>query len=801
MKMRLKYPASWWRNMWREALPSGNGVIGASVFGAVSEETILVGHADLWHWGHKDELPDVSFTLQQTRALMDEKRFAEASWVLTNALKERGYGTRLASRFPLAAIQLTMPSKEAFRRYERTVELGTGEVSVTWEDGPVRYTRTLFVSRADDCIVYEIRGDAPGAVSGSITLQLHPSDRWQGEPEYVELERSVTVRAEGSDVLYAGRNDDGTDFGAVLRVVPQGGRLVAESERLRIDDADRVLVLVKVFVSCQDREQEWTRLREELEGLERFGGYNELLERHRALHEPLYQSAKLELCSGEHASVTNEQLLLEAYDGEAPAALVQLMWAYGRYLFISGAGPKDQPFGLYGLWGGDYRLMWCHNMANENVQMMYWHAHVGGLGELTASLHRYYTGLLNDFRDNARKLYGCRGIYIPAGSTPGTGIPNQIVPVILNWTGAASWLASHFYKHYGFTGDEAFLREVAWPFMKEAAAFYEDFLVEDENGRCKVYPSVSPENTPQNFMPADGRALAHPMPTAVNATMDIALLKELLTSSIEAGRIVSCDAQELEKWSGLLSRLPSYTANEDGAVREWLDPAFEDRYDHRHLSHLYPVFPGYEVQQEEQPELFEAFRTAVELRNLGAQSGWSLAHMASIYARLGDGEQALACLDILARSCLLPNLFTLHNDWRNMGVCMNIPMAPIQLDANMGWVNAVQEMLLYVSPRLVKLLPALPEKWQRGRFAQWRFYTGRVSAQWDCDTRSFTVELQAERACELTVQLPQRFAPFQVSQDGQLFERVEDAKLYLRLEQGAVVNITSEAAAARAGRV
>ncbi|WP_309119302.1 glycoside hydrolase N-terminal domain-containing protein [Paenibacillus sp.] len=794
MKMHLKYPASWWRNLWREALPSGNGTIGASVYGAVQEETVVINHADLWHWGRKDELPDVRFHLAETRRLMDEKRFLEASWLLANALKERGYKTTLASRFPHSAIRLLMPCAQPFRKYERSLRMDTGEVEVGWNDGETRYTRTLFVSRADDCLAYAIQADAPSSVSGDIALRLHPSDRWQNEPEFQELERSVTVRTEtgegGAYVFYGARNDDGTDFGAVLRLIPEGGRIAEGPESLRFEGAERVLALVKTFVSCEDREREWSRLKAELSGVSL--GYEELLARHVRLHGPLFRSAALELADSDDDTRSNEQLLLEAYDGEAPTALAQKLWAFGRYLFISGVGPKDQPFGLYGLWGGDYRLVWCHNMANENVQMMYWHAHVGGLGGLTESLYRYYLNLMEDFRANARKLYGCGGIYIPAGSTPGIGVPNQIVPVIMNWTGAAAWLSSHFYKHYAFTGDERFLKETAWPFMKEAAAFYEDFLVEGENGYYKMYPSVSPENTPSNFMPQDGKALAHPMPTAVNATMDFALLKELLTSLLEAGRVVGCGAEELEKWRRMLERIPPYLVNEDGAVREWMDETFDDRYDHRHLSHLYPVFPGHEVQREERPELFAAFDRAVRLRNLGAQSGWSLSHMASVYARLGDGDSALESLNALARSCLLPNLFTLHNDWRNMGICMNMPTAPMQLDANLGWVNAVQEMLLYVSPALVKLLPALPSAWKRGRLEGWRFCAGTVSMEWDVDGGRFAAELRADRVAELTLRLPERFGSLALLDDESphSFEEEEAGRRFrLRLQAGSVVTI------------
>ncbi|MFD1953051.1 glycoside hydrolase N-terminal domain-containing protein [Paenibacillus thailandensis] len=758
-KLVLKYPASWWKNMWREGLPSGNGTIGASVYGAVQEETVLITHEDLWHWGHKDVLPDVSHTLPETRKMMDEEKYVEASWHLTNALKEKGYNTRLAARFPVAELKLAMACEHAFKQYRRSLDMETGEIAVSWKDGGTSYVRRLFVSRADQAIVYDIQTDGQ-ELQGELRLAFHPTDNPRLIEACKEMEATVQVKAENGYLYYAVRNDDGTDFGAVMRVIPEKGALETEQKQaIQFRGASRVLAVVKVFVKGE-REKEWGKLKGELSGIS--AGYEELLATHAAIHGRLFHTAKLEL-EGDEGERTNEELLLEAYDGEAPTELVRKMWAYGRYLFISGTRAEGYPFGLYGLWGGDYRLIWCHNMANENVQMMYWHVPAGGLTELMPALFRYYDSMTDDFRDNARKLYGCRGIYIPAGSTPGIGVPNQIVPVIMNWTGAAAWLARHYYEYYLYTGDRNLLVEKILPFMKEAALFYEDFVVQGDDGYYKFYPSVSPENTPENFMPTDGKPLAHPMPTTINATMDFALLKELLSHLVEGSREAGVHTEEIAKWEAMLKRIPEYQVNSDGAIREWMHERFDDRYNHRHLSHIYPIFPGQEFTREELPERFEAFETAVKKRLIGAQSGWSLAHMAAIYARLGDGNKALECLDILSRSCLLNNFMTLHNDWRNMGICMNMAEAPIQLDANMGWVNAVQEMLLYVSPKMVKLLPALPDRWTSGKVSDLRFCAGKAAISWNKATGKFEAELAADRDASFVLKLPADLKHYRLS--------------------------------------
>ncbi|WP_426250154.1 glycosyl hydrolase family 95 catalytic domain-containing protein [Paenibacillus pabuli] len=833
-KLLLRYPASWWQGMWREALPSGNGKLGASVQGGIQNEMVLLQHSELWHWGRKDKLPDVSHTLPETRQLMDGGRYMEASWHLTHALQAEGYASRLFSRFPLAAMTVSMACEHAFRKYGRELNMDTGEVHIRWLDGRRNYSRSLFVSRADDCIVYEIQvcgleeepsvqatrtTDSPW-LSGTVGLQFPPGDRVREDDEFNKLKSSVTSRADedesGNYLFYGGQNDNGQDYGAVLRLIQEENASVRKeisadrvsqsmgnvpipgkaqqkqsehtesllSGKLHFHTTGKVLVLVKMFDTGR-REQEWERLKDELSMLE--SDYVTLLARHCKLHQPLFRSAELDLDDEADDGRSNEDLLLEAYEGAAPTGLVRKMWAYGRYLFISGTAEDSHlPFGLYGLWGGDYRLIWGHNMANENVQMMYWHTAVGGLSHLNRSMFRYYNGLMEDFRDNARKLYGCGGIYIPAGTTPGMGLPNQIVPVIMNWTGAAGWLARHYYTHYQFTGDMRFLLEEALPFMREAIQFYEDFLVLGADDKYTIYPSVSPENTPGNFMPKDGQQLAHPMPTAVNATMDIAIMKELIQHVIEGSRIAGVYSGEIPRWEAMLERLPNYVLNADGAVKEWIYPAFEDRRDHRHLSHLYPVFPGQEVNREEQPELFHAFEQAVNQRRLGAQSGWSLAHMASIYARLGNGERSLECLDMLARSCLLNNGYTLHNDWRNMGVCMSMPAAPVQLDANMGWVNAVQEMLLYVSVQWIKLLPALPARWARGSIHNWGIPGGSLSFTWNRTSGLFRAELTTSRRIKTKLQLPKwANACKLLSKNIGILESDENGTYELDLEAGA----------------
>jgi alpha-L-fucosidase 2 len=364
--------------------------------------------------------------------------------------------------------------------------------------------------------------------------------------------------------------------------------------------------------------------------------------------------------------------------------------------------------------------------------------------------------MMDDFRTNARNLYGCRGIFVPAISTPDSGRLEDLQPHIIHWTGAAGWLAQHYYDYYLYTQDERFLRERALPFLRETAHFYEDFFITGDDDLYLSVPSVSPENTPGNWMGESRQDRIH---TTINATMDFAIAKEVLTNLIEGAELVGMYTDEMETWQTMLTRIPPYQINQDGAIKEWMHPWFDDNYHHRHQSHLYPVFPGMEITKEEQPELFQAFVTAVKKRlviGLRQQTSWSLVHMACVYARMGEGDLALECLDILGRSALMNNFFTVHNDWRHMGLSLDrLNWAPFQIDANMGWTAAVQEMLLFSKPGWIRLLPALPARWPAGSAYGLLCRGGiKVDLDWDLDQNWIEVTLHAHHTQTVRLTVP-----------------------------------------------
>ncbi len=724
--LKMDYPAAWWKQMWREGIPAGNGKLGALVYGGVRKETIMLSHSHLWWNEITLELPDVSDCLPKVRQLLLDKKPFEADLLIHKRFKELGYNPAVASPLPAADLVVEIDTISAFKNYQRTLDMESGEIVVSWKDSDKNFKRKLFVSRPDDLIAYNIKEDANKTFSGEMKLCYHDlCDVPDGVKDLKEYLPKITENdIKDGFITFFCEKRDGSSYGVVAKIeskggnvsvkdsyLPNGAAIASSLNTLVFENVSELNVRLKVFVGDVSQGEE---IKKELQNVNE--DYNTLLAKNKEVHGKLLTATTLNLFP-ETQDTSNELLLLDAYKNEMSLEMLEKMWIFGRYLLISSSKENGLPCHLYGLWNGDYKGFWAFNMANENLQMIYWQALSGNMPDLLMAVFDYLESMMDDFRENAKKIYGCRGIYIPAPSMPESGLLKTIHPHIIHFTAAAGWIASHYYDYYLYTKDEKFLKERALPFMQEIALFYQDFLIEDENGKLMSIPSNSPENTPGNFW--DGKeGMGAVMETTINSTMDIAVIKEVLTNLINGSEICGIFSEEVPVWEEMLSKMPEYEINEDGAIKEWIHPYYIDNYRHRHQSHIYPLFPGNEIHKETHPELYDAFVTAINKRlvvGLNQQSGWSLAHMANNYARLREGDLALEVLDHLARSNVINNFFTLHNDWRNMGIGVESPMiAPVQVDANMGISAAVNEMLVQSYDDNILILPALPKKFRRG---------------------------------------------------------------------------------------
>ncbi|MBO4326693.1 MAG: glycoside hydrolase N-terminal domain-containing protein [Clostridia bacterium] len=695
-------PASCYGQVWREALPLGNGFTGVLIYGAIAEETVHFNRYDLWENGVDGAVPDMTDTFRKMREDIIHGDYAAANRDnIMYALLGKGYASCTETPFPLGALRLSFSPDNVFKHYRRGIDLQKGEAFVEFCVGEHKYVRKAFVSRDSDITVMRMSADIEFTVKYT--------------PELFGGADSIEMTGNGFRAACAEKE-------TAMNVAFIGDFMSKNVENgVEITGRDYM-----VLVCCSSHGSHI-----DLDGY-LSETYETLLSKHTALYTPLYDAVDIRLAEEAEFEKSNDKLLDEAFEDRMPAALIERCWRFGRYLFISATAENSYPVHLYGLWFGENKLLWSQYVANENVEMTYWHALPGGLAYALPPLIRYYTSRTAKFRECAKQVFGMNGIWISAYTTPHVGGLSVPVSVISNWISCAGWLCRHFCEYYVYSGDEQLLREEILPFMHETACFYCDYVIFDD-GKVQFVPSVSPENTPRNLMELDTQsATGHNCPAAKNATMDFAIMKELLTNLLAGIESTGMYADEADEYRRLLSAIPGYMVNSDGAVKEWMSAELDDNYEHRHLSHIYPVFPGNEVTEDNAPELFAAFRRAVELRELGSQVGWSLTHMANIYARFGLAEKAAECLDVLSKSVLLPNLFTLHNDWRHMGMTLNWKdSAIVCLDAVFGAVSAVQEMVFRYEKDALVILPAVPERVLSGSVRGIVFPGGTADFAWD----------------------------------------------------------------------
>jgi len=752
----MRYPA----RTWRDGFPCGNGPVGAIVYGRVHLEKILFNHESYYYRSRNRELPDISSRLPVLRRLLMEGKLEEANGLYGNALQKAGYDPLMAIAQPGFDLNLKTTVKEPFRHYRRVLKMSQGESVTQWKDGETEYRRRFFVSREGPYAVLKLSASQSRAIHVRVTVELHDlRDAVAQDGNMLDVPLAFRTETQGNLILARGHEVGNQGFfGGPVRIHAEGGELQSCEGGIEIKDAEEVLVFVQPM-AASTTENDLTEAASFLASLET--DYEAHLESHRVRHFALYGSVRFQLTSaGQGEDAYNEDLLAQAYQGELPPLLVEKLFNYGRYLLLSSSSPGGLPAHLQGVWNGDYDPPWnCFYMANENIQMNYWQALPGNLSECILPLFDYYESRLEDFRKCARRLFGCRGIWIPAATAPDSGLCKILQPHLLYWTGAAGWLAGHFYDYYRFTQDDCFLRNRALPFMMEAALFYEDFLCADESGRLLLVPGISPENhaADRHRTWSEGG----PLFVSINPTMEVAICRELFNHLLEASESTGLYRDKRETWLDILERLPEYEVNEDGAVREWLHPFFPDNYNHRHLSHIYPLFPGDSISPWESGRVRDAFVQAVEKRlvvGLQEQTGWSLMHLANTYARLGQSERAYDCLQMLTRSCLGTNFFTYHNDDRGSGITMDERWGKgpaFQIDANMGWTAAILEMLVYSKPGQLVLLPSIPAQWRHGSVDGILCRGGlELSINWNLETGSILLCIRSSGAQLCKIQFP-----------------------------------------------
>lgn len=749
--LRFSQPSSWWGSRWREGLPLGNGVIGASVYGGAANDVIMLTHGDLWWQGKDSALQDVAEKVPSVRKKIDDGDFLGAEKILSTELIRKGYRPQHSYPLPLCDFKIDMNIDRGAKEYTRVLDMESAEASVSFKDGATRYERNAFVSRARDIIVYEITRTGQKNIDASFKFELHDKFNARTPVAVSATPENVNVKCENFWLYFSARSSTGADFGAVAKVNFFAGKQEIVNDSIVITGAEKILVIIKPFIEGQ-RDKAWKDCKASI--LEIKLPYDKLLKEHQTLHQKLFYSAEVDFASdqSEREDYVDVSVGQSVQSGDTGSALLEKLWAFGRYLMITGSRPDARPFAPYGLWCGDYKGVDAQINAAGDLQAVYDMTQCGNLNEFAESVFRLYEGVMPSLKTNASRLYNCRGIFVPYTTSPSTGFLGDIKESMIHFTGVAGWLGNLFYDYALYTDDQKFLKTRALPFMKEAATFYEEFFKLVDLKYYESSPSYSPFTTPGNLV---GTGEEHAI--AKNATVDFAIARSLLLNLIEGSKAANMNKSEIIKWEDMLKKIPPYKINGDGTVSEFIDDRCTDNPSSPSLALYYPVYPDY--RNRDNVDLNKAFAVTARKKNNTARRNMSaaaLARYAQIYARLGDGDQVYEQINALVRGMAMNNLMFAENDWRGMGSGKQDVWAQPVPYVNMIVTGAIQETLVQSTPELIHLLPALCQATSKGTATnlQTRANVEISSMEWDVSRGVLIAKLKARRATVVDVQLP-----------------------------------------------